>query len=377
MNPEKTDVVVIGGGTMGSMISWRLTARGYKVVCVEAHGVAHSRSAVAGDSRLFRRSYRGTTELNDVLATAEEQWNALNSASSENVFVNCGGLYIGQTEGQYLSELEACCRRNKLDFELLSASQIRQRFPQHRVGDNESAIYEPSAGFLRTERAVHAAFRLAKAGGARVISKTQVMNVEESEDKTRVNYEGGTISADVVVIAAGTGSPSLLPPGIRESLEQRREILTWFPVIDPVQFAPENFPIFVHIDEEFSAYGAPALDGSALKSTLDNRARPVDEYPEHRYTLTPDEIVESEATAARFFNGISPEVSRQECLADLYTADRQAIVGRLPGRSRTFVATGFSGAGFKMSAGVGELLARSIAGESNDLPSFWDPSRFM
>jgi len=376
MTTEKTEIAVIGGGTMGSMISWRLSSRGYKVICVEAHGVAHSRSAVAGDSRLFRRSYRGTTELNDVLATAEEQWNALNSASSENVFVNCGGLYIGQTDGQYLSELEACCQRNKLEYEVLSASEIRQRFPQHRVKEDESGLYEPSAGFLRTERAVHAAFRLAKAAGTRVISKTQVMNVRDAEDEVRVNYEGGTISADFAVIAAGTGSPSLLPTGMRNSLEQRREILTWFPVLSPAEFSPENFPIFVHIDEEYSAYGAPALDGSVLKSTLDDRARPIDNYPGHRYTLTPDEIVESEATAARFFNGIDPEVSRQECLADLYTSDRQAIVGRLPESSRTFVATGFSGAGFKMSAGVGEMLAQSITGESHGLPSFWDPSRF-
>lgn len=376
MTAEKTEVVVVGGGTMGSMISWRLSSRGYKVVCLEAHGVAHSRSAVAGDSRLFRRSYRGTTELNDVLATAEAQWKALNSASAEDVFVNCGGLYIGQTDGEYLTELEACCQRNNLAYEVLSAAQIRRRFPQHRVREDESGLYEPSAGLLRTERAVHAAFRLAKAAGTEVISKTQVMNIHESDDAVLVSYEGGTISADAAVIAAGTGSPSLLPSGMREALEQRREILTWFPVLNPTEFAPENFPIFVHIDGEYSAYGAPALDGSVLKSTLDNRARPVTEYPDHRYTLTPGEIVESEATAARFFNGIDSEVSRQECLADLYTADRQAIVGSLPARQRTFVATGFSGAGFKMSAGVGEMLAQTIAGESDSLPPFWDPSRF-
>lgn len=376
MTLEKTDVVVIGGGTMGSMISWRLSSRGYKVICVEAYGVAHSRSAVAGDSRLFRRSYRGTTELNEVLATAEAQWNALNSASAENVFVNCGGLYIGQTDGEYLAELEACCQRNELEYEILSAAQIQHRFPQHRVSQNESGLYEPSAGFLRTERAVHAAFRLAEVSGTKVISKTQVMNVYESENEVCVDHEDGRISADFAVIAAGTGSPSLLPSGMRNSLEQRREILTWFPVLKPTEFAPENFPIFVHIDGEFSAYGAPALDGSALKSTLDNRARPIGEYPDHRYTLTTEEIVESEATASRFFNGIIPEISRQECLADLYTTDRQAIVGSLPESPRTFFATGFSGAGFKMSAGVGEMLAQSISGESHRLPSFWDPSRF-
>lgn len=376
MTQQKADVVVIGGGTMGSMITWKLSVRGYKVVCLEAAGVAHSRSAVAGDSRLFRRSYRGTAELDEVLTIAEKQWNDLNSASEEDVFVNCGGLYIGQRQGQYLTELSECCRRNDIEYEVLSADEIRRRFPQHRVGDDEAAVYEPSAGFLRTERAVHAAFRLAEAAGTKVITKSPVLDVQESGDKVVVTFEGGTITTDRAVIAAGTGSPALLPSRLREKLEQRREILTWFPVLNPTGFAPENFPIFVHIDGDYSAYGTPALDGSALKSTLDNRARPVDEYPNHRCELTPDEIAESEATVTRFFTGIHPQVSRQECLADLYTTDRQAIVGKLPGKARTHVATGFSGAGFKMSAGVGEMLAQSIAGERNELPSFWNPSRF-
>lgn len=377
MTEKGMKVVVVGGGTMGSMITWRLSTRGYDVVCLESDGVAHSRSAVAGDTRLFRRSYRGTTELNDVLSIAEAQWKTLNTASGEDVFVNCGGLYIGDSAGKYLAELESCCQRNDLQYELLSASQIRKRFPQHRVSENESGLYEVSAGFLRTERAVHAAISQAKDFGSQIVTKAPVRSIQDTGDCVHISYQGGTISADAVVIAAGTGSPALLPPDIRKSLGPRREILTWFPTKDPAEYEPEKFPIFVHIDGGYSAYGAPSLDGSVLKCTLDNRARPIDDYPDHRYTLTPGEITESETTADRFFNNIEPEVSRQECLADLYTTDRQAIVGRLPTYPRTYVATGFSGAGFKMSAGVGELLAQSISGESDDLPTFWDPARFF
>ena len=373
---EYADIVVIGGGTMGSMISWRLSVRGFSVTCIESHSVAHSRSAVAGDSRLFRKSYRGATELRAVLSTAQEQWMNLNSSAGEEVFVNCGGLYIGHSEGRYLTELAACCSRDEVDHEVLTAAEVHRRFPQHRVGDHESALFEPSAGFIRTERAVHAAFGLAKQGGAKVISGTPATSVLESESGVVVNHTDGSIQADAVVIAAGVGSPELLPDHLRSSLEARREILTWFPTLKPTAFEPSAFPIFVHIDGEFSAYGAPALDGSTLKSTLDDRARSIKELPNHRHTLTPDEIRESEATAARFFNDVHPQVSRQECLADLYTQDGQALVGLVPDTQRTYVSTGFSGAGFKMSAGVGELLAGTIASEDVHLPDFWDPARF-
>lgn len=376
MTQLDTDVVVIGGGTMGSMITWKLSSRGYKVTCLEANGIAHSRSAVAGDSRLFRRSYRGSTDLSKILSTAEVQWNNLNRLAGEEVFANCGGLYIGESDGGYLRELVECCNRDRLDFELLSADEVRQRFPQHRIRDDESGLFEPTAGFLRTERAVHAAFDLARANGATVLQKAPVSAIHEDSTQVTVTHTHGTITADTAVIAAGTGSPQLLPRGLRESLEIHREILTWFPLLRPAAFNSANFPIFVHIDGDYSAYGAPSLDGSTFKSTLDNRSRPLEEFPDYKYELTPDEISESEITVARFFNDVHPEVSRQECLADLFTTDRQAIVGKVPGKSRTFVATGFSGAGFKMSAGVGELLAQTIADENDSLPSCWDPSRF-
>lgn len=373
---SQADVVVIGGGTMGSMITWRLSARGHKVVCLEAVGVAHSLSAVAGDSRLFRRTYRGMTELNGVLSLAEEQWRILNTESGEDVFVDCGGLYIGPAGGKYLSELVQCSTRNQLDYQTLSASDVRDQYPQHKIGDHESALFEPGAGFLRTERAVHAAFRLARTQGATVHSVSEVFSTQESSGKVLIRHSQGTIAADSVVIAAGTGSPSLLPEELSKELEARRLILTWFPVMDPPAFHHSRFPIFVHLDEEVSVYGAPALDGSSLKSSLELDLRPtMTDHPDKQPVLTSQEKAESEATAERFFNGVYPAVSREECLTDLYTTDQQAIVGLVPGRSRTYVATGFSGAGFKMSAGVGESLARSIT-ENEELPDFWDPARF-
>ncbi|RBP62961.1 sarcosine oxidase [Brevibacterium sanguinis] len=371
------DIVVIGGGTMGAMITWRLSARGFDVTCLEAHGIAHSRSAVAGDSRLFRRSYRGTTPLSPVLAAAEEQWTMLNAEAGEEVFVQNGGLYLGQADGLYLRELRDCCERDGLDYVMLTPTEIRRRYPQHRVGDHEAALLEPTAGFIRTERAVHSAVRVARANGASVVVNSAVLEIEETTSGVRVILQNGEIRAGRAVIAAGVGSSPLLPEDLRESLHIRRIFLSWFPVVDPEAYRPSNFPIFVHIDGNYTAYGAPSLDGSMFKATLDDRGAPVEDFPDHRYTMTAQEIADSEVTAARFFNGIHPQVSRQECLADLYTADRQAIVGRVPGASRTHVATGFSGTGFKMSAGVGELLARSIEEDADDvLPDFWSPARF-
>lgn len=371
------DTVVIGGGTMGSMITWRLSARGQQVMCLESHDIAHSRSAVAGDTRLFRMSYRGKYDLFPILREAQTQWQTLNEESGEDILVNTGGIYIGHTNGDYIPELINCCERNYLDFEHLSAWEVQERFPQHNLKEDESAVLEHSAGFLRTERAVHAAFSQARRYGAITKPGTKAVNIEEKPDGVTITTSTGIIVADRAVIAAGLGTTKLLPRELQDALEARREILTWFPVINPTSYNSSNFPIFAHIDNSHSAYGAPSIDGSTFKATLDGRAKPIKDFPNNSYTLTPQEIAESEETADRFFNDIYPQVSRQECLADLYTPDKQALVGRLPDSDSVHVATGFSGTGFKMASGVGELIAQSIT-EQNDsmLPDFWDPSRF-
>ena len=53
-----------------------------------------------------------------------------------------------------------------IKHEMLSASEIRKKFPQFAVQDDETAYYEYEAGFLRPERCVRAQLELAKSHGA-------------------------------------------------------------------------------------------------------------------------------------------------------------------------------------------------------------------
>jgi hypothetical protein len=93
-------------------------------------------------------------------------------------------------------------------------------------------------------------------------------------------------------------------------------------VKDPSQFHHSRFPIFVHLDEEVSMYGAPTLDGSLFKATIELDVRPAASHPVGLDSmLTPEEKAESERVALRYFNNIYPVVAREECLSELYTAD--------------------------------------------------------
>src|SRR5260370_42628472 len=53
----ETDVVVIGAGSVGSMASWQLAARGLRVVGIDRFTIPGPFSAYAGESRVFRMVY--------------------------------------------------------------------------------------------------------------------------------------------------------------------------------------------------------------------------------------------------------------------------------------------------------------------------------
>ncbi|WP_251036363.1 hypothetical protein [Arthrobacter sp. ISL-28] len=56
-------LAVIGLGSIGSMALWQASRLSDSVVGFEAQRPAHARSAVGGDTRLFRMIYRGAPDL--------------------------------------------------------------------------------------------------------------------------------------------------------------------------------------------------------------------------------------------------------------------------------------------------------------------------
>ena len=67
-------LAVIGVGSVGSMALWQASKLGIAPVGFEAVAPAHPRSAVGGDTRLFRMTYRGEHNFYPVLQLAERLW---------------------------------------------------------------------------------------------------------------------------------------------------------------------------------------------------------------------------------------------------------------------------------------------------------------
>lgn len=371
-------LAIIGTGSIGSMALWTAARAGVDVVGFEAQTPAHARSAVGGDTRLFRTTYRDPHPYYPLLMAAEQRWRELEQETGSAILHQCGGLAIGLRDGDYLNALRRNVESTGAEVEFLDRAQMAECYPQHQLRDDESAIFDPRSGFLRTDVAVTSAVAAAESRGAEVVRHRSIDRLEEDQAGVVLHSGDASWRADKVIIAAGAGSASLLPPWLTAHIEPRRIYLTWFAARYSTAFHPDSFPTFAHIYGMQSMYGAPSVDGSTVKATLDGRSEPYGQRGVLQRNLTQAEIVESEETVRDFLPGLIPSIVRSDAYPDLYTSDHTGLLGAVSESGRMYCATGFSGIGFKKSSALGMIAAEECLAISNHPEvDFLRPTRFM
>jgi sarcosine oxidase len=370
-------LAVIGLGSIGSMALWQATRLSDSVTGFEAASPAHGRSAVGGDTRLFRMIYRGNPDLYPILERSRDLWAELEAETGQNILTRTGGLSIGTKNGPYLTALLETTKQTGAEHEILSREEMAQRYPQHNLHPDDIAVYDPHAGALRTDRAVTAAIAAAEANGATIHTNTPIDSITETTDGVLITSGEKTWTFENVIITAGGWSRKLMPEYLRAHTQPNRVFLTWFVAKEPALFSPEKFPIFIRISGDRSMYGAPAVDGATVKATLDFRPTPTENPDAVPRELTPAEIAETTETVSEFFPGLYPNIVRSDAFPDLFTTDRNPLVGRFSEGSRIYCATGFSGGGFKNATGYGQIAAHEALGKCTfDGLDFVRPQRF-
>ncbi|YCH09194.1 FAD-dependent oxidoreductase [Arthrobacter sp. alpha11c] len=370
-------LAVIGLGTIGSMALWQASRLSDSVVGFEAQLPAHGRSAVGGDTRLFRM-LNLNPGFNPILQSSQRLWAELEDETGQDILLRCGGIYIGTANGAYIPQLLESARATGVAHQILSRTEMAERYPQHNLRADDIGVFDPNGGALRTDRAVTAAVSAAQANGATVLTNTPVDGIRETVDGVVVTSGDKSWTFENVIVASGGWSQKLMPESLQAHTQPNRVFLTWFVAKNPALFSPERFPVFVRLSGDRSMYGAPAVDGVTVKATLNFRPTPTGNPSAVPRELTPAEIAETTETVSEFFPGLYPNIVRSDAFPDLFTTDRNPLLGRLDAGSRVYCATGFSGGGFKMATGYGEIAAREALGlQTFEGLDFVRPERFM
>jgi len=375
------DVVVVGLGAMGSHALWRLAERGVRAIGVEQFTPGHDRGSSHGESRIIRTAYSEGAGYVPLVLHAWRLWDELEARSGQRLLERCGGLMLGSPSSPWVRGATESAKDHGLRYELLSGSELRERFPQHRVDDDDTVgFFEAAAGVVRPERGVVEAVRAARAAGAEVLEGETVLGIVPDGDRPAVQLSGRTLVARHVVVAAGAWVPRLVP-GLDLRLRVVRRVQAWFETPSLEAFSPKSFPVFLRHQPggEAAWYGCPSLDGATVKVGLHSWPgidEPVDPVEGPR----PPDGADADRVAAvveATLPDLRPRpVRMQSCMYTL-TPDQHFAVGQrrdLPGLT---LLAGFSGHGFKFAPVLGEVAAQLALTGTTDLPiEPFDPHRF-
>lgn len=357
---DSTDVLVVGLGAMGSAACRELARRGHRVTALDRYHPPHSRGSSAGGTRMIREAYFEEPLYVPLVRESYRRWRELEAGTGRRLLQVTGGLVVGRREGGLVSGALRSAAVHGLEHQVLSASEVRDRWPAFRLREEECGVYEPRAGMLGAEECVRAFLEDAARSGARICTGEEVLDWTEEGEGVAVRTSRRTLSAGSLLLAGGPWTPALAPD-LGFSLEVERNVQHWFrPRSGSEGLGPDRFPVFLWERDGRTWYGFPRT-GAGMKVAWHHGGTRC--TPESmRRDARPEEVEEMRRVLAeRLPPAAGPHLRSQACMYT-NTRDGHFLIDRHPGTSRVFVAGGFSGHGFKFAAVLGRALADLATG---------------
>lgn len=354
------DVIVVGLGAMGSAAAYHLSKKHTKVLGLEALTPAHDKGSSHGESRIIRQAYFEGPAYVPLVLRAYELWNQLQEECSEDLISITGGLAIGPADGRLVTGCLKSATKYGLEHELLGSSEMQGRFPQFSLADNEVAVYEESAGYLRPEECIRQHLRCALKRGADLRFEETVLSwtASRSGEGVTVTTEKQTYQARSLVISVGPWFAEFVA-GVSMPVVVTRRVVFWLkPKGDPSAFNGKVFPIFLWEPERgLFFYGLPRIkDAGYPKVAIHSGDEECTPSTIDRVIHERDELAIRSAIGSRIPSLNGAVAHAATCMYTM-TADEHFIIDSHPDYPQVILAAGFSGHGFKFSSVVGEILS--------------------
>jgi sarcosine oxidase len=356
---ERPDVVIVGGGVMGTAAARALSSRGRAVLLLERFTFGHANGSSGGPTRNFRLTYHDPLYVR-MARDALERWRRLESESGTQLLRVVGGLDVGEATAASAAALEAAGE----SFERPSVAEVAERWPVLRFDHGSAFLYQPDGAILRADEAIGAQARLARAAGAELRERTVVETISPAGDRVElVTSAGEVIQAPAAIVAAGPwAGPLLRGAGIDLPLRPTLEQSTHFDAGDE----GSSIPTIIDWDAEprQPPYLVPnPFQPGEIKAGAHLSGPLVD--PDAR-SFEPD--VEREASiiawTAQRLSSPARLVRTETCLYTT-TPDEDFVIDRV---GPLVVASPCTGHGFKFAPLIGEGLAELATGEQPSIP---------
>lgn len=372
------DLIIIGLGAMGSAALYLAAKRGVRALGIDRYDPPHTFGSSHAETRITRLALGEGAQYLPIVARSNDLWRELEAATGETLLYQRGGLILTSPDSAAMFRGQAqdfailtqqIVETHGIDHAMLSGADIRARYPHIPARDQDRAYYEPTGGFVLSEKAVAAQLAEAQQWGAVVRTNEPVTGVDWSARDVTVTTAAGAFAADSAIVTTGAWISDFVPHKEREHFPVYRQVVYWFDVEDSAMFAVDHWPFVMWIGDTTEAFYtsfAIVPDGvPGLKMVTEQHHTPCDPNTVVR-DISEDEIAYFyEHFASKRLTGIKRKCLAAEACLYTVTADEHFVIDWHPESHRVIVASPCSGHGFKHSSAIGEALVQmAIDGNS-------------
>jgi sarcosine oxidase subunit beta len=358
------DVVIIGGGIVGSSIAYHLTTAGCKDVLVierETHqGKGSTGKSMGGVRAQFATPVNIRMSLYSIpfyAAFEETLGHPCDYRPQGYLFVATRPAHLDYLGANYERQVALGLKTVRR----LAAEDIREMLPGLRSDDILGGSFCSSDGFVDPYSAMVGFMARAAELGARLWRDTEVTGIlQNGGELTGIETTRGPVSTRVVVNAAGPwAAPVARMAGVQLPVEPLRRMLV---PTEPFDGFPHSAPMVIDMTNGF--HFRPEGRGFLLAWN------DPEETPGYKDGVDPafiEKVLERAADRVPCFENLP--VNPKRAWAGLYemTPDHHPILGPVPSPAGFFLANGFSGHGVMHAPATGKIVSDLILTGKTDL----------
>ncbi|UFZ07762.1 FAD-binding oxidoreductase [Bradyrhizobium ontarionense] len=343
------DVAIIGGGLVGSSAALALRGMGFSVTLLDKGFCGAQASGVNYGG--VRRQGRPPEQL-PLSQRAHAIWPRLKALIGiDGEFLRSGHLKLARSAADMasLESYAADVAPFGLALELVGHNQLRDRFGV--AGEVIGGSFCPGDGHANPRLVATAFAAAARRAGAEVLENTKVIGLTRNGAGFALEAEGVSVTARTVINSAGAWADSFARAfGEPVPLERTYPSMVVTEPLDP--FLGVNIGI-----EGGGIYARQVTRGNVVVGG--ERALPLDD-PDYSRPRS-DGVLTIMQRASELFGPLRhAQAIRFWSGTEATMPDRNPVIGPSATTPGLIHAFGFSGAGFQIAPGVGEVLAELV-----------------